>query len=59
MCARSKAMNYLRRKAWSPWTAGIVVGLVQIPALLDSDCDCSNTHRYTNLCPRGAKVLER
>jgi hypothetical protein len=34
MRARSKAMNYLKRKAWSPWMAGIVVGLLQIPALL-------------------------
>jgi len=27
-------MEYLRRKAWSPYAAGIVIGLLQIPALL-------------------------
>ncbi len=27
-------MSFLGRKAWSPWTAGIVIGLLQVPALL-------------------------
>jgi hypothetical protein len=30
-------MNPLRRKAWSPYAAGIVIGLLQIPALLIID----------------------
>lgn len=27
-------MNFLRQKAWSPYAAGIVIGLLQIPAFL-------------------------
>ena len=51
-------MQYLRRKAWSPYVAGIVIGLLQIPALLIITSPIGASSSYVSVAAHGAGVID-
>lgn len=51
-------MQVLRAKAWSPYAAGIVVGLLQIPALLVIDSPIGASSCYVSAGAWGASLFD-
>ena len=51
-------MEILKRKAWSPYAAGIVVGLLQIPALLIITSPIGASSSYVSVSAHAANLVD-
>lgn len=52
-------MRWLRKKAWSPYAAGIVVGLLQIPALLIITSPIGASSSYVSASAHTASIVDQ
>jgi len=51
-------MNPLQRKAWSPYAAGIIIGLLQIPALIIVDSPLGASSSYVSAAGYVARIFD-
>lgn len=51
-------MSPLQHKAWSPYAAGIVIGLLQIPALLIVDSPLGASSSYVSVAAYLARIID-
>lgn len=50
--------NALRNKAWSPYAAGVVIGLLQIPAFLLIDTALGTSSSYVTIGGLAASIID-
>lgn len=52
-------MQFLRQKAWSPYAAGVIIGLLQIPAFLLVDTALGASSSYVSVAGYVAALFDR